>query len=247
MFNPGSYPHTAQLLQRLEKEKLVKRYKRIGTNLAELWALPKTRFAIGTQFIEHDLAVADLFVTYYLTGDLDHWDVYWDEAEKGDADNHLVFYDARMSLQGHTFFWEVDRGTEPVYDPQERSRITPKRWAKSINGKIEKYIELAKQNPKDKFSVLFTIADHRYGVYDHDRTMDRAKQILDLLADYRRGNQFLVAVHHDIIGDRFGTPGEIHNELLGDPYGAHFVSPLDPATPVSLKDLIQTKSAASAS
>src|SRR5437870_5330995 len=45
IYNPGSYPHTTQMLARMEAEGLVKRFKRVGTNLPEIWALAKTTFA----------------------------------------------------------------------------------------------------------------------------------------------------------------------------------------------------------
>lgn len=206
--------------------------------MPEVWAYKDTRFMIGPSNIQHDLSVADLFSAVFPTGKLKHWDSYWYESEKHQAKEFGVYYDARMVLEnGAIFFWEVDRGTEPIYKSEDRGRYDTKRWEKSLNGKIEKYIRLSNENHQNRFNVLFTVADHRYGKYDHDRTMDRAEQILQLLAYYGRGNQFLVAVHNDIVGDRFYEPGAIHNELAGDPFGRHFISPRDPETPLSLLEI----------
>ncbi|HXQ38411.1 MAG TPA: hypothetical protein VN843_30705 [Anaerolineales bacterium] len=75
---------------------------------------------------------------------------------------------------GEIVFWEIDRGGE-VY------RI--------IKDKVEKYIKLSRLHPDKRFHVVFTTID------DKQTAKSRCSGILDLLEDFRRGDQFLTLPH----------------------------------------------------
>lgn len=141
---------------------------------------------------EHQRACADLYVTYSLTGNLRFW-----EHVPHEEYLELGLKPDRVShIEGRIIFWEVDKGTETL---------------NVIRKKVERYIDLARCHPDKRFYVVFTA------------TRGRAKSILvDVLPDFRRGNQFLVAEHKSVI-ER--------------PYDAVFVSPLDPAKWLSITDL----------
>ena len=141
---------------------------------------------------EHERACADLYVTYTLT-----WNVrFWESVPHEEYLELGLKPDRVSNIDGRIIFWEVDKGTETLA---------------VIRKKVERYIDLSKLHPDRRFHVIFTA------------TKARAKSILlDVLPDFKRGNQFLVAEHQSVI-ER--------------PYENVFVSPLDPAKWLSIVDL----------
>lgn len=143
---------------------------------------------------KHELAIADLFVAYY--PHITHWDTKWGvyEIERLNIPMFKVFYDARMVLNGNVILWEVDNGTEDL--------------AKQVSPKVDKYIALSNAYPSLRFTVIFTMSKYR-----RMNLSKRSHDLLEALASVKRGNQFLVAKH---------------GELVADPFGKTLVSPLDP-------------------
>jgi len=141
---------------------------------------------------EHERAAADLYVTYQLASMIKFW-------ESVPADEYLELGlkpDRASTLEGRIIFWEVDKGTETL---------------NVIRKKVERYIELSKLHPNNRFYVIFTA------------TRERARSILlDVLPAYKRGDQFLVAEHRSVV-ER--------------PTEAVFVSPKDPNKWLSIYDL----------
>jgi hypothetical protein len=140
----------------------------------------------------HELECANLYVAYQLTGSLEQW--HWEPHEEY---LNLGLKPDRVSrIAGKIIFWEVDMGTYPL----ER-----------LHEKVEKYIALSKRHPDHRFHVIFTASK------------GRARNILfDVLADYKRGNQFLV--------------GE-HTRVLEAPLEPVFASPLQPNKALSIAEL----------
>jgi hypothetical protein len=141
---------------------------------------------------EHERACADIYVTYQLTWTLQFWECV----------PHPEYLDLGLkpdrvsNIEGRIVFWEVDKGTETL---------------NVIRKKVERYIKLSTLHPDRRFYVIFTA------------TRNRAKSILlDVLPDFKRGNQFLVAEHQSVIEH---------------PYEPVFVSPLDPGKWLSIVDL----------
>ncbi len=130
-----------------------------------------------------------------------------------------------MVYDGNLFFWEHDRGTED-FD--------------QLNEKLTTYFHFQKATGL-KFTVLFTIADYRYGTYSEDRTQTRIKQLLTQLVKRNMGTLFAVAHHFDLVGHPFkeSTPlcRVIHNDTPGDILGEHFRVPMSPEK-FSLLDLV---------
>lgn len=80
-----------------------------------------------------------------------------------------------------------------------------------IREKVERYIQLSKLHPERRFHVAFAASK------------GRAKSILlDVLMNYRRGNQFLACDQ---------------SRVLASPLDPVFASPLDPAQALSIADL----------
>jgi hypothetical protein len=86
-----------------------------------------------------------------------------------------------------------------------------------LAAKIQKYIAFADSLNGEAFQVLFTMQKYR-----RLHLGNRADRLLQMLASKKRRNMFLVAKH---------------SEVLTDPLGAVFVSPLEPLTKRPLSEL----------
>ncbi len=144
------------------------------------------------QGFQHELAAANIYVAYDTTGKLEQW--HWEPHEE--YLNIGLKPDRVSSIDGKIIFWEVDRGTEVLA---------------VIREKVERYIQLSKLHPERRFHVAFAASK------------GRAKSILlDVLMNYRRGNQFLACDQ---------------SRVLASPLDPVFASPLDPAQALSITDL----------
>jgi len=141
---------------------------------------------------EHERACADLYVTYCLSWNLNFWETVPHE-------EYLELGlkpDRASKIEDRIIFWEVDKGTETLA---------------VIRKKVERYIALSNQHPGRKFYVIFTASK------------GRAQSILlDVLPEFRRGNQFLVGVHESVVQN---------------PYDAVFKTPVAPEKWLSILDL----------
>lgn len=102
--------------------------------------------------------------------------------------------DRGMIYQDKIIYFEVDRCTEgfPV-----------------IEEKVENYIRYARETG-ERFHVVFSLLE------DQATVMNRAKKMLDLFEDKKRGNQFLVANHINLLevpfeDILFSPTGEAHS------------------------------------
>jgi hypothetical protein len=86
-----------------------------------------------------------------------------------------------------------------------------------LGAKIDKYCAFADSLGGEALQVIFTLQKYR-----RLSLGNRADRLLQMLARKKRRNMFLVAKHEDV---------------LADPRGAVFVSPLDPMAKRLLSDL----------
>jgi hypothetical protein len=137
----------------------------------EYYCLPKV-VALNLHSHLHERLCGDLYVAYETSGQLHAWEKPVDYEE---YETLGLKPDRSMVLTNGTIcFWEVDRGGE-VY------RI--------IREKVEKYIQLSRLHPDQRFHVVFTTID------DKQTAKSRCAGILDLLEEHRRGDQFLTLPH----------------------------------------------------
>jgi hypothetical protein len=87
----------------------------------------------------------------------------------------------------------------------------------ALQAKIDKYLTFADSLSAEAFQVVFTLQKYR-----RLSLGNRADKLLGMLAAKKRRNMFLVAKHSDV---------------LADPLGPVFVSPLDPMSKRLLSDL----------
>ena len=185
--NPPNLAGSIRILKRMAEDKELK-VKAISPTDPEYYCLPKIR-ALSRFNHLHERLCADLYVAFDITGKLQ----YWEKPEDYDEYVELGLKpDRAMILDGVLCFWEVDRGGEPY---------------KVIQAKVEKYIQLSRLHPDKRFHVIFTTID------DKQTAKSRCAAILDLLAEYKRGDQFLT------------TP---HKWAVEEPLNPVFLSPLNP-------------------
>lgn len=172
-------------------------------NQPKVWMLPGVDYPENFYIRRHELDVADLFIAY--NRHVTHWDTEWGELErtKLNIPRYRVNYDARMVLNGRVYLWEVDRGSEDF---------------EQLSAKIGKYIQFSESLPPESFQVVFTMQKYR-----RLHLGNRADKLLKFIADKKRRNQFVVA---------------LHSQVLADPLGAVFVSPLEPMAKRLLSDLL---------
>jgi hypothetical protein len=190
--------------------------------------------------LAHELAVADVYCALFPHRYSDEKPLleYWDR-DRGNDVAMTVKYDARLKLFGREMFLEVERGNHPILSPETAGKVGKSYYQDSINYKIERYLKHFRDSGYKPFTVLFTIEDWRMGTYDPEGTEELFEKYAGLLAQFDSHHSekvtFLLARHRDITGDKDHTPGEIHNEVLGDPFGKVWYDPAQNAS-LSLKD-----------
>lgn len=200
-------------LRRLEKRKLAICHLASNPYEPNLWSRPGIK-PVSPEFRAHEVACADLFVAYYGTPGLTHWDWQWTKAE---VDEYATFrkssflFDRRMILNGRMIFFEHDRGN---------------RHPEKLAEQIKNYYDFSVRYPDLAMNVIYTLDWARAGLrYDEDTKLEylneRGRFLEQEFKQYRRGNQFLFALQSDVVAD---------------PLGKVFVSPLTDAR-LSLSDL----------
>jgi len=190
--------------------------------------------------LSHELAVGDvycaLFPHRYQDGKplLEYWD-----RDRGNEVYQAVRYDARLRLFGRDFFLEVERVNHPIIDREKIDKVARSYYEDSVNYKIERYLKHFRDSGYQPFTVLFTVDDWSNGSYDPQGTEEMFRKYANLLTQYDSHHQdkvtFLLARHRDVVGDKDHTPGEIHNEVMGDPFAQVWYDPSQNAY-LSLKD-----------
>lgn len=169
-------------MDRDDKKPLI-RWRDSGSE-AFVWAVKGYRPPENFYNRRHELAGADLYVAYYQTNKLEHWDANPEAHKKLLKLPHKLKYDRRMKLEGKTFYWEIDRGTEEL---------------DVIRGKVKAYQNFA-ASVDFWFYVIFTIKATRRGTIE-----ERCDDIIGVIQDCgTKGFQFLVARHDDIVNDPLG-------------------------------------------
>jgi hypothetical protein len=223
----------------MEKDKLIKGHKPPNRMLPWIWTLPTERPLLQYFNLRHELDCADLFVKFFPY--YDTWDYGWESWERqkyrirterktGNNGEFNVLYDRRMVMNGINFLIEVDRGTEPLgVDPDQLDKPVNFTYfaggndRKTIRYKLAEYLNFA-EAIHYRFAVVFTVQDWRYGGFDLEGTKIRIEQFQKLISHIKSPALFL-------IGD--------HQEVVKDPQGKHFYSPLFD-NPVSLFELTAT-------
>ncbi len=191
--------------------------------------------------LAHELAVADVYCALFPHKYSDGKSLleYWDR-DKGNEVHQLVKYDARLRIFGREMFLEVERGNHPILTAEQVKKAGKSYYEDSLNFKIERYLKYFKETDYKPFNVLITVEDWRMGTYDPEGTEELFEKYAQCLAQFNTHHHekvtFLLARHRDVVGDKDHTPGEIHNEVMGDPLGPVWLDPSQ-NTYVSLKDL----------
>jgi AAA+ ATPase superfamily predicted ATPase len=162
------------MLRRMAAGKLIK-CQSFSTSIADWFMLPSTRGLQEPKY-KHEVGAADLFTAFYpyLREESGKWG-YEPQILKERADR-------AMRLFSKTFYFEVDRGTEP---PSE------------IYSKLDNYIRYA-QETGERFHVIFALMDGK------KPAQKRGEEIIQFLVERQRGNQFLIASHARLIQDPLG-------------------------------------------
>jgi hypothetical protein len=176
--------------------------------LKNLYSLPGVKKPVNDQHLYgHEMDCADLFVALQKTGHLARWERRWDEDQRKALGDRFNVWPDRI--------FELD-DTDDVYF-LEVDRGTEE-IDKQIKTKLEAYMRMGNALPGQSFRILFTAQGYRYHASDHARL----QELLGHLDKLRRGNQILVGVH---------------SEVLKDPLGNVWVSPVDPSKKLSLSGL----------
>lgn len=203
-----SYSGMTRLLNRMLKDKLIRVHK-LGQNDPLFFFLPGTK--APTEKYHHERSCAELYVACEITGLLTEWGTP-ERFEDYREYVKLGLLPDRISILDNTLiFWEVDEGSENY---------------ETVSDKIPRYVSLSRKHPAHRFHVIFTTQDC-YRSKNAKRVLRqsaraRAKRILLDLMEFKRGNQLLV--------------GQL-SEIVKDPLGRVFASPLNPESFVSLDDM----------
>jgi hypothetical protein len=152
--------NTHKLLGRMSKNGFIVQLSRPHATLEQMWAV-KTRPAIKPLELanyEHERMCADVYVSFYLTGQLQEWEV-------NSAKHRLIEEDRKSVFLDRQIYWEIDRGTE-------------RRGA--IKSKADRYVKLS-----GRFHVIF-VAPHedRANAILNELPTNRGGQFLVTLYEY---------------------------------------------------------------
>lgn len=157
---------------------------------------------------------------------------YWERDENDPIWNELR-YDAsyRLKDDDRPFFHEHEHGNHPILLTEKQiSEASPGYHRDTLNYKLDRYVKHFEETNFTPFVVTITVEDWHTGAYDKGGTERLFENVYALLQRYRRGDDphaqvhFLVARHRAVVGDKDATPGEIHNERMGNPFGRVWLS-----------------------
>lgn len=142
------------------------------TSIADWFMLPATKGLQEPKY-KHEVGAADLFVAFH--SHMGQW-AYEPQVLKERADRGVRLF-------GKTFYFEVDRGTEP---PAE------------IAAKLDNYVRYAIESG-ERFHVIFALMDGK------ETAHNRGNKLIPLLRERKRGNQFLLAHHARLVNEPLGA------------------------------------------
>lgn len=183
----------------MNSRKEVKRYKvDADLNKPYFYALPDTK-ALNRHNFEHELACAQVYVSYVTTGRVQEWRAFHDR----EFLELRLLYDRLMVLGNRIFFWEIDRGRETYAE---------------LKDKIGKYLYLGKLHPQ-RFHVIFATTDSGADPYSgriKQTAESRKNGILKLYQDLElKTSQFLTttveACLWEPLGEIFESTGGKHS------------------------------------
>jgi hypothetical protein len=188
----------------------------------------------------HNLGVSDLYSVLYPHKLTDGQPVMtaWDRDENTSAFED-VHYDAQCLLFGQPFFIEYERGNHPIVPQSQRGTVKPEYYRKSLNHKIDRYDSYFRSHNDRRRYLLITVEDWSDGSYDAGGTIRLMDRILAMLATSPMADRYLVAAHRSVIGDKDEVDGELHNEVLGDPFGDVWAVADDPDNYTSIQSLLR--------
>src|SRR6185312_8702568 len=132
-------------------------------------------------------------------------------------------YDAAGTLLGHKFKYERECGNHPIVPDGQEDKVEKAYFRKSLNYKFDKYAGYLRNHPDETLLMDFEVC---YGDdYQAAETAEWVESAANFVKRYKLGNRMLIASHRDVVGNKDHTPGEIHNEVLGDPLGKVWKSP----------------------
>jgi len=190
---PGGYYSARPLLKRMvEDGDIICHDPPKNTNFPNVYSLSNARLKRGMSLYGHDMDAADYFVAFKRTGELERWETGFEDPEMEryvagicDIIPDKVF---QVKACSQMLCLEVDRGSEK---PQLQ-----------IQDKLDNYLKLSRAlGYKEPFTVLFTTQGYRY---KNSTEQTRHDQLLPVLKAMKRGQQFLVGLHTDVLADPLG-------------------------------------------
>lgn len=171
----GTKLNTVQkALNQLKKKNLVVS-NQLGMWTSYFWRLKSSK-GLNEWTYRHEKACADVYVALKNLGEDFIW-ISKDDGAKG------FRFDRAFKIFDRQFFLELETGSQ--FDHR----------AEKIPEKVKNYLKL-----DGKFHVIFAVMD-----YDERVTAERyIREILSILAGYRRGTQFLAVPHLALVKDLLG-------------------------------------------
>jgi hypothetical protein len=172
--------------------------------------------------LEHDLGVSSVYsvLAPIVLADGKEAMTKWDRSS--DLYNTLR-YDARFEMFGYTFFYEHERGNHPIIAPGKQTK--QEYSLKSLNHKINNYVHHIRSHMADNPVMLMDFEICSGLTYEPEATAEWIADTKELVARHGMEHRILIASHRDVVGNKDGIEGEIHNELMGDPLGEVWHSP----------------------
>lgn len=154
--------------------------------MPRLVMLPKEK--LSYQNWEHEIMRGDCYVALHTTGLLTGYRSKWSDDEREDfAQKHGIYFDSHFDLKdmAHTFFLEVDMGTEY--------------WEKELNLKVQDYSGLMMSVPQQPMYALFVTQ-----VKENGQIANRLKSFCKCFTAHGRNQNFLVTSTDLFLDDPLG-------------------------------------------
>lgn len=207
--------------ERGKDKPLLERYESDNKARVNLYHRPGARISTDEKLTYgHDMAVVVSYVLLECSGRLEGFQRFWDDEQrkefgvKWDLWPDAVF--VLTDKPDHTFFLEIDGGTE---------------WEKGqLLERLEAYVRFANAHPNQRLTVLLPTKG-----YKRQTDEQRVENVLDALATLRRQNMFLVTTWSKWVGDLKLMDGNPLGHIFQSPWQKPG-NPLDPSA-ISILDV----------